>query len=234
MLIERYPEYSRTKIQALIKGGSVVVDGLVVHKPGMLVETESSIGLNDQLMQYVSRGGVKLEAALSGFALNVTGMCALDIGISTGGFTDCLLQHGVTSVIGVDVGTAQVDPKIKHDPRVTVYEKTDIRDFTVPYLMDLIVADVSFISVTKLVERMVSFLKPGGYVLILVKPQFEVGKEIASRSAGVIKDSKLCLSAVYGVVATCVQAGFVHKGTLPSAIKGGDGNQEYFVYLVKK
>ena len=174
---EQRPDLSRSLIQSWIKQGFVTIEGQVVTKNSMLVPDDVQFKLQLEQPKFVSRSGAKLEQALQEFSLDVRGLTALDVGLSTGGFTDCLLQYGIAHVTGVDVGTAQVHPKVLQDTRVTVLEQTDIRDClgkVVP--VDFVCVDVSFISVTKIINVVVRLLKSYGKIIILIKPQFETEK----------------------------------------------------------
>lgn len=231
LLADRYAHYSRHKLQQLIKQGCVAVNDVVVTKPGVLIDPCVSIIVNDDLLRYVSRAGLKLEAALDAFTVNVVDAVVVDVGLSTGGFTDCLLQHGAKRVYGVDVGTGQVHPRISQDPRVIVYEKTDIRDFIPPEKVDLVVVDISFISLVTVLAFFKPLLRDNGQMIVLVKPQFEVGKEIASGAYGVIKD-RIIHQQVMQKVRSAFQAhGFIEKGFLPSPVLGSEGNQEFLLWV---
>jgi 23S rRNA (cytidine1920-2'-O)/16S rRNA (cytidine1409-2'-O)-methyltransferase len=183
--------------------------------------------------RFVSRGGEKLDAALDEFDLDVTGLRALDAGSSTGGFSDCLLQRGCGHVLAVDVGRGQLHPKIREDPRVTVRERTDIRAIDVDELggpVDLVVGDLSFISLRTVVDPLLAAVRPGGDLVLLVKPQFEVGKAEVSRGKGVIRDPELHAAAMAGVRDALVSRGAVIMGEMTSPLKGGSGNVELLVH----
>ena len=234
VLAERYPNLSRSKIQQLIVGGGVTIDGTVVTRAGCDVPGHAHIELDRSILRYVSRAGLKLEHALKTFTVSVSGAICLDAGLSTGGFTDCLLHHGAVKVYGVDVGTAQVAPVIAHDLRVTVMEKTDIRTLDMlPESIDVITLDLSFISLTLVAKAVAGMLVPGGRAITLIKPQFEVGLEAARAARGVIHDPALQQQAVDTVVRAFNVAGFVHHGTTPSPILGGSGNKEFLAYFTK-
>lgn len=228
---ELYPHLSRAYIQTLIKTGSVKVDGIVTAKPGTFITDGMNIEVAMQEPRYVSRAGFKLEAALNHFNIDVKGLSALDAGLSTGGFTDCWLQHGVAHVVGVDVGTAQVHPKIAQDPRVTVLEKTNLRDLrSIGHLVDVVTLDLSFISVLKVMDAIKAVLKVPGDLIILIKPQFEVGKELIGRG-GIVKDSAMHEEIVEHISQAIIAQGFELIGVIPSPIKGADGNQEFLAYF---
>ena len=230
---DRRPDLSRSLIQSWIKQGLVTVAGVVITKNGILVSTDSDIVLQHDQPKYVSRSGAKLEQALQDFALDVTGLHALDIGLSTGGFTDCLLQHGIAHVTGVDVGTDQVHQKIKHDARVTVMEQTDIRDCLGRLdQFDFICVDVSFISVTKIIDVVVRLLKPAGQLVILIKPQFETVQKLLARG-GIVKDAVLRESIMKEVLEKIEHVGLSLQASVASTTIGGDGNVEYITYFKK-
>lgn len=231
---ERRPDLTRTLIQSWIKAGQVSIDGHAVTKPGVLVEQDVEFVLQQQQPEYVSRSGKKLAQALTEFAIDVKGLTALDIGLSTGGFTDCLLQQGVGKVFGVDVGTDQVHPTIKSDPRVVVMEKTDIRDcLGVIAPVDFICVDVSFISVLKIIDVTNRLLKPGGTLIVLIKPQFETVKKYIARG-GIVKNVPLRKEIMTKVLDGIEHAGFTLLGCIESATIGGDGNVEFLAYFVKQ
>ncbi len=182
---------------------------------------------------YVSRGGLKLAAGLEHFQVDVTGLVALDVGVSTGGFTDCLLQHGAARVYGVDVGYGQLAWRLRQDPRVIVLERTNIRHLpreAIPEEIDLAVVDVSFISLKLVLPRVILFLRPGGAIVALVKPQFEVGKGQVGKG-GVVRDQQLQLQTVAEIQAFAQTLGLEASRVLPSPILGPKGNQEYLLYL---
>lgn len=237
---------SRTKAQELIKMGSVEIlkngEWISVSSSSLKVSDKDELRLNDATtLKYVSRGGLKLEGALKDFALDVSGMNALDVGQSTGGFTDCLLQHGVRNVLGIDVGHDQLAEVIKKNPRVKFLEGVHIKDLPehgeilqwfVENPVDLCVVDVSFISVMKVFEALAQIPVRGFKILALVKPQFEVGRSELNKS-GIVKDSATAKAFVDKVVENVDSMGFTHRGVKPSAIAGGDGNQEYFLLVEK-
>lgn len=225
------PDVSRTQVTNLIAGGLVSVNGKVVTKPGQLVSELAIISCEHSEPQYVSRAGTKLAHALQVFKIDVNHKIILDAGLSTGGFTDCLLQNGATKIYGVDVGTNQVHAKIKNDARVQVMEQTDLRNLAcLPELVDLVTLDLSFISLLKVINHIPKFLKPQGCLLVLIKPQFEVGKTHVG-TGGIVKDAKIRDQAVRDVIAGIAQAGFVLQQLIDSPITGGDGNLEYLAYF---
>jgi 23S rRNA (cytidine1920-2'-O)/16S rRNA (cytidine1409-2'-O)-methyltransferase len=209
------------------------VSGLPVTKVGTLVPAGAAVTLKTPDQPYVSRGGLKLAAALEHFRPQVTGLVALDVGASTGGFTDCLLQQGVGKVYAVDVGYGQLAWRLRQDPRVIVLERMNIRYMSpeaIPEAVDLAVVDVSFISLRLVLPRVKVFLKPGGAILALIKPQFEVGKGQVGKG-GVVRDANLQLQTVNGIRDFAQTLGLTDMGVLPSPILGPKGNQEYLLYL---
>ncbi|MDP3788002.1 MAG: TlyA family RNA methyltransferase [Candidatus Chromulinivorax sp.] len=231
---ERRPDLSRSLIQSWIQQGFVMVAGKVVTKNGMLVTPDVEFTLHLDQPEYVSRSGAKLKQALQEFSIDVAGLNAIDVGLSTGGFTDCLLQNGIGKVTGVDVGTAQVHPKISADDRVVVMEQTDIRNcLGVIEPVDFVCIDVSFISVTKIIDVVVRLLKPTGKVVILIKPQFETVKKSLARG-GIVKNSVLRKQIMQDVTTAIEHAGLSLQGCVESITIGGDGNIEYLAYFVKR
>ena len=230
LLVERGLAATREKAQALIMAGEVLVDGRKAQKPGQPVSPESRIEVLEQ-PPFVSRGGQKLNAALDHFAVRVAGRICLDVGASTGGFTDCLLQRGAARVHAVDVGSGQLDWKIRNDPRVVVHEKLNARylrgeDIGEP--VDLAVCDVSFISVTLILPAVTPLLRPGGEMVILVKPQFEVGKGQVGKG-GIVREPELQQAACRRVDETARLLGF-ETGIVESPILGAEGNREFLLY----
>ncbi len=224
---------SREKAQAVIMAGQVLVDGRVIDKPGYRLKGNEKVEVKE-LPRYVSRGGEKLEWAIKRFGLNLDGKVALDVGSSTGGFTDCMLQHGAKKVYAVDVGRGQMDYKLRNDPRVILYEETDARELTkehIPEKVDLITCDVSFISSTKVLPSVIPFLKEDGYLLILVKPQFELCPRKVKK--GVVKELSHRREAIEKVVNFLREEGFKIKGITKSRPKGTKGNEEFFVLASK-
>ncbi len=229
----RYPEYSRTQIQSWILQGAVLVNGTALTKTGTAVPIDAEIIITADEPRYVSRGGLKLEKALTVFAIDVTNKTALDAGVSTGGFTDCLLQHGAAHVYGIDVGYGQVHEKIRTDPRVTIIERTNVRHYQPQHEpVDIITFDLSFISLLKVLDTVTRTLKPGGILLPLIKPQFEAEKDSVP-SGGVIKDGTLREQIVASVIAGIVEHGFTHHGLTESPILGATGNKEYLAWFTR-
>jgi 23S rRNA (cytidine1920-2'-O)/16S rRNA (cytidine1409-2'-O)-methyltransferase len=206
----------------------------VISKPALeIAEGDHAVTVRDEL-RYVGRGGLKLEAALDAFGIDVMGMRGLDVGASTGGFTDCLLQRGAASVFAVDSGSGQLASKLLGDPRVRSMEKMNARELTLQHLdgvgVDIVVMDVSFISATYLLPLFPSWMQPCGHAVCLIKPQFEVGRAMIGKG-GIVKDPKAHRFAVDRVLESGRQAGFLSKGVIPSPIRGGDGNQEFLVHF---
>jgi 23S rRNA (cytidine1920-2'-O)/16S rRNA (cytidine1409-2'-O)-methyltransferase len=221
---------SREKGQALILAGQVLVDGQKVDKPGHAVAPDSKIELAEQ-PRYVGRGGLKLEAALNHFSIQVFGKVCLDIGSSTGGFTDCLLQHGAARVYAIDVGTGQLDWKLRNDSRVIVHEQINARYLSrneVPEPIDLAVCDVSFISITMILPVLPNLLAKGAGMVILVKPQFELERHQVGKG-GIIRDPALHQQACRRVEDAVKQLGFQTE-IIPSPVLGAEGNQEFLLY----
>ncbi len=211
----------------------MTVGGAMAMKPARLVAPGEPVEILGDPPRFVSRGGEKLDAALDEFAVDVAGLRALDAGSSTGGFTDCLLQRGCASVIAVDVGRGQLHPKLRDDPRVTVRERTDIRAVDVDELggpVDLVVGDLSFISLRTVLDPLLAAVRPGGDLVLLVKPQFEVGRAEASRGKGVIRDPEVRAAALADVRTALSDRGAVIMEEMTSPLKGGAGNVEFLVH----
>lgn len=224
---------SRTEAQALIAAGQVRVDGRPAEKPSRMVATESALTVEGERLPYVSRGGLKLAAALEGFGVAVAGRSALDVGASTGGFTDCLLQRSAARVVAVDAGHGQMVAEIAGDPRVESREGVNARFLTPTAFdaqFDLIVADLSFISLTLVLPALAPLLRPDGDMIVLVKPQFEVGVGHLGKG-GIVRDPALREQAVRRVTDAAAALGLERHGRLTSPILGGDGNQEYLLLL---
>jgi len=230
LLVDRGLVESREKGQALILAGLVLVEGQKIDKPGHAVSSDSRIELSEQ-PRFASRGGLKLEGALDHFRIQVAGKICLDIGSSTGGFTDCLLQHGAARVYAIDVGTGQLDWKLRNDPRVVVREQFNARYLSsqeVPESIDLAVCDVSFISITMILPVLPSLLAKCAEMVILVKPQFELERHQVGRG-GIIRDPALHQQACRRVEDAVRQLGFQTE-FIPSPILGAEGNQEFLLY----
>lgn len=233
VLQARYPEISRSKIQELIAQGAATVSGTVVTQLSALVDEDVLIELDTSGLKYVSRAGFKLEHALRVFNVSVQDHVCLDAGLSTGGFTDCLLQHGARRVYGIDIGTSQVAEKILKDSRVKVLENTDIRSVKLPELVDIVTLDLSFISLAKVIKEVAPLLKNGGVLITLIKPQFEVGAEVARAASGIIKKADVQKNAVFNATQAIKQAGFDLKNVTESPILGGSGNKEFLAHFIK-
>jgi 23S rRNA (cytidine1920-2'-O)/16S rRNA (cytidine1409-2'-O)-methyltransferase len=226
---------SRAQAVDLIEAGRVHVGGAVAEKASRLVSSGEPIVIPGPRSRFVGRGGEKLDAALSQFAIVPEGRLCLDAGASTGGFTDCLLQHGAALVCAVDVGRGQMHERLRNHPRVAVHERTDIRSVTVADLggvpFDLVVADLSFISLRTVAGSLVALAKAGGDIVVLIKPQFEAGRREASRGKGVIRDPAVWRNAVVGAIAAFDAAGAAMMGIMVSPLRGADGNVEFLVHL---
>ena len=232
LLVERGFAESREKAQAMIMAGQVLVDQQKVTKAGQKVDEGVELRLLGRLSKYVSRGGLKLEAAIEGFGIDVSGKICLDVGSSTGGFTDCLLQHGARKVYAVDVGTAQLDWKLRKDPRVAVHERVNARRLTkevVPERVDFVCCDVSFISVTLILPALPPLMSPAAEVVVLAKPQFEVSKGEVGKG-GVVRDPALHQRVIAKVTEAVRQAGFYKVLEQESPILGAEGNKEFLIY----
>ncbi len=215
----------------MIMAGRVLVDGKKVEKAGTLVDPQCSVEILGPSTRYVGRGGLKLEAALEQFACNVQSKVYLDIGSSTGGFADCLLQHGAARVIAVDVGTNQMDWRLRQDPRVKLLERTNARYLQWEQIgenVDGITVDVAFISATMVLPSLVQFCKPGTRLIVLVKPQFEVGKGQVGRG-GIVRDERRQQESVAKVRFCAAGLGFTDFQTIACPVLGAKGNREFFL-----
>lgn len=233
-LVKRGLCESRTEAQELISRGVVSVNGIVTTKQTKNTKEEDSVELAAR-RRYVSRGGEKLEGALLGVfgmkekgAAELAGKTALDVGSSTGGFTDCLVQFGVVHVDAVDVGTGQLHPSLREDQRITLYENTDIRTFASDLKYDIIVADLSFIRLEQVLVPILEHAHSGTICFFLIKPQFEVGK--GNTKKGIAKDEQLVSGVLNFYERLAVEKGLDDVSVSPCVIQGGDGNQEYFLY----
>ena len=233
-LQEMLPEYDERHIQSWIMQGKVFVDGERETKPGTLVADDAKITHTIEEPKFVSRAGVKLEKALDHFKIDVKGLTVLDAGISTGGFTDCLLQRGATKVYGVDVGYGDVHDKIRNDERLVLLEKTNLRILeSVGELVDLVTLDLSFISVLNVMPTVCKVLKKDGKLVVLIKPQFEASKhEIGA--GGIVRDDNVRQAIVDVVVKGIVRNGFESMGVTDSPIVGAKGNKELLAYFIRK
>ena len=226
---------SRERARALIMERRVTVDGQILEKPGTLVKMDAPLQIQGEDLPYVSRGGLKLEAALKAFEVHPEGKVVIDVGASTGGFTDCVLQKGAKKVYAIDVGYGQLAWKLQKDLRVTNLERRNIRYLKreeVSEEADLILVDTSFISIEKFLSHLVEFLKEGGDLLCLIKPQFEVGKGEVGKG-GVVKDSKLHQKVVDRISQFSRGLGLTVRGIIESPLLGPKGNKEFFIRLKK-
>jgi 23S rRNA (cytidine1920-2'-O)/16S rRNA (cytidine1409-2'-O)-methyltransferase len=235
LLVERGLAESRTKAQALVMAGAVVVGEARVDKPGALVDPAAPIRLKEDAApsRYVSRGALKLEKALDTFPVDPRGKVCADLGASTGGFTDLLLQHGAAKVYAVDVGYGQLHPRLRGDPRVVVRERENARNLSAGSLgepVDLVTADLSFISLRLVLPAVKAILRPGGQAVVLVKPQFEVGKGEVGKG-GVVRDEGKRRATLEGIEAAARELGFEPIGHAESPIEGPAGNREWLLAL---
>ena len=226
---------SREKAKALIMSGNVYVGDGREDKAGTMVPEDKPVRIRENPLRYVSRGGLKLEKAISEFSLQLTGHVGSDAGASTGGFTDCMLQNGAKKVYAVDVGYGQLAWSLRSDDRVIVLEKTNVRFLTgeqVPELCDFASADLSFISLTKVLDSVASRLKPGARMVCLVKPQFEAGREKVGKK-GVVRDAAVHEEVLLRVTDWVLEHGFSILGLTYSPVRGPEGNIEYLLYIEK-
>ncbi len=214
----------------MILAGEIRIDGARADKAGVLVSLDQKIEIASRHQKYVSRGGFKLEGALSDFAVDPTGRVCADIGASTGGFTDCLLQHGAVKVYAIDVNVDQLDWKLQNDSRVHRMKKNarDLTSEALPEQVDLVAIDVSFISVAKIASAATTIAKPGAEFLILVKPQFELPRQDVNEG-GIVRDAALHEKAIAKVRGSVIRAGLECLGIRPSRLTGAEGNQEFFL-----
>jgi 23S rRNA (cytidine1920-2'-O)/16S rRNA (cytidine1409-2'-O)-methyltransferase len=236
-LVRRGLVASREQAQSAVAAGQVLVRGSVADKPSRLVDRSEPVTLAGEAPRFVGRGGLKLEAALDRFAIDVTGRRALDAGASTGGFTDCLLQRGAAEVVAVDVGRGQLHERLVRDPRVQSRERTNIRLLTLSQVggrpFDLVVADLSFISLRTVAPVLVGPLAGlGGDVVTLIKPQFEAGREAASAGRGVIRDPAVWSETLHRVISALTAEGAVMMGLMVSPVTGAEGNVEFLAHCL--
>jgi len=235
LLVRKGIVSSRERAKALILEGRILVNAAPVDKAGALIDEGAEIVLKGEDIPYVSRGGLKLEGALDHFNIRLDGLVVMDVGASTGGFTDCMLQRGARKVYAVDVGYGQLSWKLRNDPRVVVLERKNIRYLAgdlVPEKVDLVTIDVSFISLSKVVPKVLEFLKEGGGILALIKPQFEVGREEVDKG-GVIRSEEKRRAVVRKLTGEFERMGLVPRGVFESPLKGQKGNVEYFIYMTR-
>ena len=233
-LYEQKMVKSRSAAAEMIKSGSISVNGSVITKPSFTVNDGDSVFITGEVLKYVGRGGLKLEKALDFFSIDLSGRTCLDIGASTGGFTDCMLQNGAKLVYAVDVGTDQLDEKLRSDSRVISMEKTDIRNVgdSIP-AVDFISIDVAFISLKLVLPSAKAHLKRGGCAVALIKPQFEAGKASLNKK-GVVRDEKIRNRICSEISDFAASIGFTVGNVIISPITGGDGNTEYLIYLLNE
>lgn len=231
-LLELYPTLSRTQIQSYIMQGKVTLDGTPCTKPGTQVSDTAEILFTYVEPTYVSRAGYKLERALDEFSIDPQGLIVLDAGLSTGGFTDCLLQRGAQKIYGIDVGYGQAHEKIRNDPRVVVMERTNLRNLEqLPQKVDLVTLDLSFISLTKVIPAIKKLMKEQAQLIILIKPQFEAERHEVGRG-GIVKDPAIHEKVVQKIIDSLAQEGFSNKGIIESPILGAQGNKEFLGYFI--
>lgn len=232
-LVERGVVESREKARRLIDEGKVTADGRPVAKPSTLLEVGSNLQI-EQPLEYVSRGGYKIEKAVRVFDVRVEGKRALDVGVGTGGFTDYLLKNGAAQVVAVDVGYGQVAWSIRNDPRVKLIERSNIRELSIaelPEPVDIATVDLSFISVRKVIDKLAELVRPRGELVILIKPQFEAGRAYVGRK-GIVRDPSVHKMVLAELVEFLTGKGLSVEGITYSPIKGGKGNIEFLVYAL--
>lgn len=235
LLVDNGLAPTRERAQALILAAKVQVDGRILTKAGQKVPEGAEVRIIEEAIPYVSRGGLKLEHALRTFAIDVSGLAALDVGASTGGFTDCLLSFGASRVYAVDVGYGQLALKLRNDPRVVVLERENIRYMPVeriPEPVQIATVDASFISLKLVIPAVIKFLEAGAVLVCLIKPQFEAGREEASKGAGVIRDPLVHERVCKSVSDFTRELGFRIIGVIPSPILGPKGNREFLMAAV--
>ena len=236
LLVERGMVQSRERARALIMAGKVAVEGKRIDKPGIQINVDAEVHLQAKDSPYVSRGGEKMEGALKAFAVDPRGMVVMDVGASTGGFTDCILQKGAKKVYAVDVGYGQLAWRLQKDHKVVNLESRNIRYLEkeeVPEEIDLILIDTSFISIEKFLSHLLGFLKKGGAILSLIKPQFEVGKGEVGKG-GVVRDQALYEKVIHRISNVSRGLGLKVLGVTESPLLGHKGNREFFIYLKKE
>lgn len=235
LVIDRGLVSSREKGRALIMAGQVVVDDHVADKAGQQVRVDADIRIKGEPLRYVSRGGLKLEKALDQFKVDVAGLTVIDVGASTGGFTDCLLQRGALRVFAVDVGYGQLAWQLRTDPRVISFEKTNIRHLTpdrLPDIADMAVIDASFISLAKVIPPVLLLIKDGSTIVALIKPQFEVGRGEVGKG-GVVRDEKKHMQVTMSISTLAAELGLEVMGVTESPVLGPKGNREFLICMKK-
>ncbi|HHV96659.1 MAG TPA: TlyA family RNA methyltransferase [Clostridiaceae bacterium] len=236
LLVEKGLFQSREKARASIMAGVVYVNGIREDKPGARFERDVEISVKRDINPYVSRGGLKLEKALDTFNIDLRGKKAIDVGASTGGFTDCMLKRGVEKVIAIDVGYGQLAWELRNDERVICMERTNIRYVKpedVQFIADFAVIDVSFISLKKVLPAVINLIGAEGEIVSLIKPQFEAGREKVGKG-GVVREKETHIEVIEEIVDTVIELGLFIKGLTYSPIKGPEGNIEYLLYSSKK
>ncbi len=234
-LVRRGLADGRATAAELVAAGTVLVNGATADKPARLVAPSDALVVSAPSARYVGRGGEKLEAALDHFGVDCRNLFALDVGASTGGFTDCLLAHGAGHVVALDVGHGQLHPRLRDDPRVTVLERTNVRHAIVDTIgqpTELVVADLSFISLTMVLSVLVALCQPGSSMILLVKPQFEAGRAEAGRGRGVIADKAVHARVRNEIDEALRDCGCDVAGWMDSPLLGAKGNQEFFVHAL--
>ncbi len=236
ILVDRGLAQSRERARALVMAGQVVVSDHLAEKPGQMAPLDAEVRLKGDILPFVSRGGLKLQKALDEFKVDVTGLVALDVGASTGGFTDCLLQRGSRRVFAVDVGYGQLAWKLRNDERVVNLEKTNIRYLTPEKLQeipDIAVIDASFISLEKVLPATMALIRRDGLIIALIKPQFEVGRGEVGKG-GVVRDAEKHRKVIEGIKSLAISLGLVVKGVTESPLLGPKGNREFLILLGKR
>ncbi|MBI5893892.1 MAG: TlyA family RNA methyltransferase [Deltaproteobacteria bacterium] len=234
LIVEKGLVTSREKAKALIMTGNVIVNDRVADKPGTEVDENAAVVIKEDL-PYVGRGGIKLEGALNNFNIDVNGIVIMDVGASTGGFTDCLLQRGAKKIFAIDVGKGLLDWKLRNDERVKVIEGKNIRHLQfddIGEFVDMAVIDVSFISLKIVMPNVMNFIKNSGYILALIKPQFEVGKGMVGKG-GIVRDSEKQEYVIDRIKEFSISIGLDVKGVAESPITGAKGNREFWIWLNK-
>lgn len=232
-LVEKGLVKSRERAKELIKSGKIIADGKVISKPSVDVNDGVNIEITGEQLKYVGRGGLKLEKALTEFNIDLSNRICIDIGASTGGFTDCMLQNGAAYVYAVDVGHDQLDTRLKNDMRVCNMERNNIKNMTAdnfPLNPSFISTDVSFVSLTQIIPKIKELLPTYGEAIVLVKPQFEAGKSSIGKN-GIVKDPKVHIKVIENIILFCSSLNIKAVGLTFSPISGGDGNIEYLLHL---
>lgn len=234
LLVEKGLFPSREKAKASIMAGLIYVDGQLSDKAGAMISRDADITVRDNHCPYVSRGGLKLEKAMETWGFNLNGSVCMDIGASTGGFTDCMLQNGASKVYAVDVGYGQLDYRLRNDSRVVNMEKQNIRYIDTEAIdpLDFISVDVSFISLRHIFPVAARMIKDDGRMVCLIKPQFEAGREQVGKK-GIIRDRKVHVQVIENVIKYSLESGFVPSGLTYSPVKGAKGNIEFLIYLCR-